>query len=262
MHTPISAIQSAIAPLKNDIVQHPVYAEIKTIQHVRVCMQYHVFAVWDFMSLLKALQRELTCVQVPWFPKGFADTRYLINEIVVGEEADVDQNGIRKSHFELYLDAMQQCGADTTSIRTFIDALQKHGDLERAFEEAQVPNAAREFVRFTFSIIDSKQPHLLSAVFTFGREDLIPGMFMSLVNDLHARFPNSIGTFKYYLERHIEVDGDHHSQLALQMTERLCTAHPDYTDQALTVVKTALEKRMRLWSGFLEHIHQRDSQQV
>lgn len=79
---------------------------------------------------------------------------------------------------------------------------------------------------------------------------------MSLVNDIHSRFPDSISTFKYYLERHIEVDGDHHSVLALQMTERLCAAHPDFEQEALDVVKTGLEQRKRLWSGVLEHIQQ------
>ena len=101
----------------NNIAHHKLYS---AIEDMRVFMQYHVYAVWDFMSLLKSLQRNLTCVNVPWFPIGDADTRYLINEIVTGEESDVDQNGIRKSHFEMYLEAMDQCGADTSGIKVLL----------------------------------------------------------------------------------------------------------------------------------------------
>ena len=116
MTTQIEKIKKTIEPLRQEIINHKVYSAIKDIDDLKVFMQFHVYAVWDFMSLLKTLQGNLTCTSVPWFPKGTADTRYLINEIVVGEESDVDLNGIRKSHFELYLDAMKQCGADTSKI--------------------------------------------------------------------------------------------------------------------------------------------------
>jgi hypothetical protein len=254
MHPQIEKIRIAIEPLRQQIISHKVYSVINTPEDLKVFMQYHVFAVWDFMSLLKALQTNLTCTTAPWFPVGLAETRYLINEIVLGEESDVDQAGVRKSHFELYLEAMQQIGADTDTINNFMDVLKTTSNLKQAFATANAPEAVEDFVNFTFNIIDGGKTHLQSAVFTFGREDLIPNMFLSIVNDLSQKFPDSISIFKYYLERHIEVDGDHHSHLALQMTESLCQPSDAYWQEAEAAVKEALQQRIYLWDGVYNQI--------
>ena len=254
MTTQIDKIGRTIEPLRQEIINHKVYSAIKGLEDLKIFMQYHVYAVWDFMSLLKTLQNNLTCTSVPWFPKGVADTRFLINEIVVGEESDVDANGIRKSHFELYLDAMKQCGADTTPIETFLEVLKNTGHFEAAFSASETPKEAQEFVNFTFDIIGSRKDYLQSAIFTFGREDLIPGMFVSMVNDIHKNFPDSVSIFKYYLERHIEVDGDHHSHLALQMTANLCGDHPEFWEEAEQATIQALQRRIGLWDGAYNQI--------
>ncbi len=249
-----SNIKETISPLIENIVNHQLYSAIEDIEDMRIFMQYHVYAVWDFMSLLKSLQKNLTCVNVPWLPVGNADTRYLINEIVTGEESDVDINGVRKSHFEMYLDAMDQCGADSTSIKNFIASLQQDGDLELAFKTAQTPQAAREFVNFTFGVINSNKTHLQSAIFTYGREDLIPGMFVSILNDIDRNFPDSVSIFKYYIERHIEVDGDHHSNLAIEMTNNLCGNDEGKWQEAEESIKESLNKRIGLWDGVYNEI--------
>jgi hypothetical protein len=256
MQQEINKITDSLENLRNQIINHKVYTTITTLEDLKIFMQFHVYAVWDFMCLLKTLQNNLTCTTVPWFPKGNADTRFLINEIVVGEESDVDMNGIRKSHFELYLEAMEQCGADTREINLFLQNLVEKNDLNTAFNLAKTPYEAKEFVSFTFKIIHSNQVHLQSAIFTFGREDLIPNMFMSIVNDLNKKFPNNISIFKYYLDRHIEVDGDHHSHLALQMTQNLCGNNPTYWNDALSVSIESLEKRIQLWDGAYNAIMQ------
>ncbi len=249
MSEQIEKIRKTIEPLRLQIINHKVYSAIKDINDLKVFMQYHVYAVWDFMSLLKTLQKNLTCTSIPWFPRGSADTRYLINEIVVGEESDVDNSGIRKSHFEIYLDAMKQCGADTSQIETFIEVLKRTGDFNSAFEISKTPIEAKDFVEFTFKIIDSDKDYLQSAMFTFGREDLIPRMFVSIVNDINNNFPDSITTFKYYLDRHIEVDGDHHSHLSLQMTSNLCVDNQTFWEEAEKVTIVSLQKRINLWDG-------------
>lgn len=256
MNSHIERINQSIAPQKALIVKHPLYAQIRTLKHVRVFMQHHVYAVWDFMSLLKSLQQNLTCTTTPWLPKGNTETRFLINEIVAGEESDVDMNGSRKSHFEMYLDAMEQAGADTTLIHRLIASIRKGFPVNNALEELTMPASVKEFVQFTFRQIEENKPHVLSAIFTFGREDLIPNMFMALVNDLNQRFPEKIAAFKYYLDRHIEVDGDHHSHLALQMTAELCGNDENKWAEAEKASMEALRLRNNLWSGVLEEIMQ------
>lgn len=250
----IQKINESLEPLRNEIVNHPVYDSIKTLTDLNVFMEYHVYAVWDFMSLLKSLQNTLTCTQVPWYPKGSADTRFLINEIVVGEESDVDLYGKRKSHYEMYLEAMEQSGANTQPMNEFVEKLGSNLPLKDAFKSTQTPQAAQEFVDFTFSIIGQNKPYLQAAIFTFGREELIPDMFMSIVNDLHQKFPNQVSLFKYYLERHIEVDGGHHGELALQMTTNLCGNDPDKWEQARIASIQALTMRKQLWDGVYEQI--------
>ena len=254
MTAQIEKIKKTIEPLRQEIINHKVYSAIKDIDDLKVFMQFHVYAVWDFMSLLKTLQGNLTCTSVPWFPKGNADTRYLINEIVVGEESDVDLNGIRKSHFELYLDAMKQCGADTSKIEVFTAVLKNTGDFNSAYLSSETPKEAKDFVDFTFKIIERGKDYLQSAIFTFGREDLIPGMFISIVNDIHKNFPDNISIFKYYLERHIEVDGDHHSHLALQMTSNLCGTDEQFWKEVEEATITSLQKRIDLWDGAYKQI--------
>jgi hypothetical protein len=251
----IEQLRQGIEPLRQKLVDHPLYASIDSLPKLQVFMQYHVFAVWDFMSLLKTLQRELTCVAVPWIPTGNAATRYLINEIVTGEESDVDQQGNRLSHFELYLQAMQQAGADTSSITQLISALKSGSSVVDAMRSAEVPQAIANFVQCTFDTIATGKPYLQAAVFTFGREDLIPGMFISFVRDLNGQTADRASIFQYYLERHIEVDGDHHSHLAYEMTQHLCGEDSTKWSEAQMAVATALEARLQLWDTILNHIN-------
>jgi hypothetical protein len=254
MNDPLKKLQQAIEPFRQQIINHKVYALINNTSDLGVFMNYHIYAVWDFMSLLKALQQNLTCTTIPWFPVGSANTRYLINEIVTGEEADVDGEGIRKSHYEMYLEAIEQCGSQPVDFLNFIAALKSSGHLTNAFNLAGVPDAAAEFVAYTFDIIKSNKPHLQAAVFTFGREDLIPNMFLSIVNDLAGKFPQQVSKFKYYLERHIEVDGDHHSHLALQMTAELCGTDQQKWDEVEQASIIALQKRIALWDDIYNEI--------
>lgn len=245
----IAQIQEGTKEIRKKLIDHPLYGKLQTLEDVQQFMETHIYAVWDFMSLLKVLQRGLTCVSVPWVPTGNATTRYLINEIVTGEESDIDEEGNRMSHFELYLKAMKEAGCNAQAITNFIEHITKGAGVQEALSADDVPVGARTFVRHTFSVIGSGKLHEQAAVFTFGREDLIPGMFVELVRELEERFPGKLRTFLYYLERHIEVDGDHHAHLAYQMTEELCGNDEQKWEEATKAVDEALKARVALWDS-------------
>lgn len=242
-------LKKDIEPLRQQLVDHKVYQSIKNLDDLKVFMEHHIFAVWDFMSLLKGLQQHLTCVETPWYPKGPANTRFLINEIVAGEESDVDQNGKRISHFELYLEAMQQADCNTTCINEFISHIKNRVPFSEALIKSKVSESAISFVNTTFKTVAIDKAHILAAVFTFGREDLIPDMFLSFINELKKQFPNKVDILHYYIERHIEVDGGHHSHLAHEMTRELCGNDSAKWLEATIAVKEALQARINLWDS-------------
>ncbi|MDP3392751.1 DUF3050 domain-containing protein [Sediminibacterium sp.] len=250
----IEQLKNELNSTREHLLAHPVYASITDLNGLKHFTQFHVFAVWDFMSLLKSLQINLTCVQLPWMPKGIANTRFLINEIVTGEESDVDELGNRISHFELYLRAMHQMGASTAAINELIAQMQNGQSIHEAINNATIPVEVKDFLQFTFDIIENHPIHMQAAVFTFGREDLIPDMFMKILDKIYADHPEKVSIFKYYIERHIEVDGGHHGQLATEMVEVLCGDDEQKWAEATTASIQSLAIRARLWDGIMRSL--------
>lgn len=249
MEPQIAKLQAALSSKRAALLAHPMYAQINSIEDFQCFMEQHIFAVWDFMSLLKALQRALTCVEVPWAPKGSPVTRRFINEIVLGEESDLDNNGKVLSHFEMYLDAMQQIGANTLPIHQLTEWLSYGKTLDEALYQLDIREETRAFVRYTFEIINSGQLHKIAALFTFGREDLIPDMFIEILREMQNQGQTNIDKLLYYLERHIEVDGGDHGPISLKMMEEICGTDLVKWQEATEVSLVALEKRYQLWDG-------------
>ena len=249
----ISLVQKELFPLKKQLTEHPVYINLKTIKDVRVFMEHHVFAVWDFMSLLKALQQKFTCVSVPWFPVGNPKVRRLINQIVADEESDLDKQSNPASHFELYVNAMKECGACTQRINDLLGSV-KNKNILTYLNSSPLPDAIKSFLYTTFNIIERGKSHEIAAAFTFGREDLIPDMFSSVLRDVQKSSSANLDAFIYYLDRHIELDSDEHSPLAMKMIEELCENDSEKWADILTISKLVLNERIKLWDAINSHI--------
>ena len=251
----IRLIENEIAPLRRQLQNHSLYENLRSIDDIKVFMENHVFAVWDFMSLLKALQVKLTNTAIPWIPAGNPVLARFINEIVFGEESDVNEKGEAKSHFEMYLEAMQQLNANVSEIKKFITLIKSGHPIHYALHEINAAPGVVDFVKYSFSVIDTDQPHLIAASFTFGREDLIPDMFMAILKkaDADNKLYNKLA---YYLQRHIELDGDEHGPLSPQMVAELCGDDDSKWSHAGEVARQSLMKRVALWDTINDLITQ------
>src|SRR3979490_970948 len=198
-----------LATLREGLLEHPVYAEVASAADLRLFMEDHVFAVWDFMSLLKRLQRDFTCTKVAWFPADNARAARLINDIVIGEETDVDPDGSYVSHLDLYLRAMADVGASTRQFDTFRSLARVGTSVEAAMVRTGVAPHVQAFVAHTMTLAQSGSTEEVLAAFFYGREDIIPEMFSRLKKTLVARRHNdSLRHFIYYIERQLDIDGD------------------------------------------------------
>lgn len=247
----ILSVKHAIREQRKKLLSHPVYHELRDLESLRIFMEHHVYAVWDFMLLLKALQRGLTSVDELWVPTKNRAARRLINEIVFGEESDIDINGQASSHFEMYLDAMKQIGAEVRPINHLVQKCQEGHSLKSLmkFNVAEIERSRLNFVRSSYEIIKEGKLHATAAAFTFGREDLIPDLFTEIIRDMNQRFDGELSAFVYYLERHIELDADEHGPMAEEMIRELCGHDLQKWEDSKKASQKALDARLQLWDA-------------
>ncbi len=262
---------------------HPLYLRIHEPAALRVFMRTHVFAVWDFMNLAKALQHHLTCMSLPWLPPADPESARFINEIIRDEESDEVRHGYPISHFELYLQAMREEEADTAPIEAFIARLREGASVDEALSQLPLRSSVRDFVSTTMGLARG-QPEEVAAAFLFGREQVIPGMFQRLYDHgagkgvprgrlgrrvlsarrkldqaltrsrVASRVQGEAGpprAFELYLKRHIELDGEEHGPMGARMLMRLCGEDEERWRSAEAAAVRAMTARQALWDGVL-----------
>ena len=248
----------AIQAARSRLAAHPVYASVQEMGDLHVFMRHHVFAVWDFMSLLKSLQSTLAPSRTPWRPTGQPELTRFINEIVVDEESDIAPPGVGRdfmSHYELYRFAMREVGADDRSIEGLIRRL-GDDDLESALKHPEIPYAVQRFIGHTFSALATGKPHVIGAYFTFGREQVVPDMFSAVV-ERSGLTAEQAPCFHYYLQRHIELDGGSHGTLALRLMDHLIDGDPTRAREAQEAALEAIDARLQFWDAVHAEIQQR-----
>ena len=255
----VRRVAASVAPLQQAVVDHRLYAQMQTVSDVAVFLEHHVFAVWDFMSLLKSLQADLTRVSPPWYPVGDGRIRRFINELVLEEESD-HVGGRYISHLELYIEGMKQAGANPEPVTRLMRDATSIVDTEGGF--ASFGEAGR-FIEQTWRFIHGGSLAERAGAFTFGREAMIPAMFPQIVARLDAHQPGRLALFRTYLERHIELDGDSHGPMAFHLLDTVCGDDDRAWAAAQAAAERALQARLALWDAIADRIDRsRDSSAI
>ena len=241
--------------LRKELATHPVYSAVKDIDDLTIFMQHHIYSVWDFMSLVKYLQNKIAPANIPWVPSKNTQIQRFINDIVLEEESDEsiplsDGTVTYSSHFKLYTLAMEEVREGSSAlINEFIDNVIEDS-LESAMDSVDIPPVAKEFMQTTFGYIESGKPHVVAAAFALGREHIIPEMFRALLDKMNIT-RDQAEVFHYYLDRHIELDSDHHGPLSLEMLGLLCEGDETKITEAKEAALDAIRARIKLWDGVL-----------
>jgi len=243
--------------LREKLDSHPIFHALQTLGDLRIFMEHHVFAVWDFMSLLKELQRRICPHGSPWMPNQNSNTARLVNEIVLEEESDVASPNLPNqyaSHFEIYLNSMKEVGANTAIIENFTEDVSKYG-FDKSVESEAIPSPVKQFMRSTFGIIKHGSIHQIAASFANGRENLVPLMFLRILDSCKVA-KEQAPLFHYYLERHAHLDGEQHGPMAEQLLHSLTGGDSLKEKEATEAARKSLKARIELWDGVLYAIQQ------
>ena len=244
----LDALRTAIGPVRGELVGHPLYDAVDTLPRLRRFMGHHVFAVWDFMCLAKRLQRDLTSLDTLWLPPARPSLARFINSIVLGEESDVDPDGRAASHYDLYLAAMEEIGAPTAPPRQFVSLIATGVGVETSLAAVGASAAVRTFVRQTLATVEHGTTIEVLSSFLFGREDLIPDMFARFLPQWGGHASQARG-FAYYVERHIELDGDDHGPAGERALAEMAGRDDAAWHAAGRAAQAAISARIALWDA-------------
>ena len=241
----------SLIPLKQKLETHPIFERINSVEELKIFMEHHVFAVWDFMSLLKKLQKDLVPNGSPWIPNPNGNLVRFINEIVMEEESDQafgKGNEITyTSHYQIYLDAMSEVGASTNVITEFVEEVSDKG-IDAAFDSSNIPDPSLKFMKHTFGLIERGKSHEIASSFAIGRESIVPLMFQRIL-DQSKLGAQEVPVFRYYLQRHAELDGDHHGPMALKLLENMSAGDPEVENEIVQQAEKSIEQRISFWDG-------------
>ena len=152
-------------------------------------------------------------------------------------------DGQAASHFQVYLKSMKEVGADTSPICSFLESR----DLQ------SLPETVKDFVSYNLSVASEASVEEVAGVFFWGREKIIPKMFTGILQTLD-KSEVSCEILKWYLDRHIQLDGEEHQVHAAQICEVLVGDDNSRWQKMESAALKALKMRKSLWDQALKEI--------
>ena len=200
----LSELQKQIKPLRDQLMDHPLYISIREKEDLRIFMEGHVYAVWDFASLINGLCTRLT---------HLGDHSELDNESLLALLSAITNQGPETEGkpfglFSDYRNAMQLAGASTFEIDDLVNRVRQGTPPERAILDSKLPGYVVQFLDHTFSILRENNLVVMAATFAFGRGGLIPELFSRMVDKRVQEGDESLTGLQAYLNGYIEVGSE------------------------------------------------------
>jgi pyrroloquinoline quinone (PQQ) biosynthesis protein C len=152
----------------------------------------------------------------------------------------------------MYYQSMNEAGANTKKIESFLTNIDS--GVDQALIKSDAPKPAANFVKTTFSMLENAPVNVVASMFTFGREEVIPNMFRSIISKIDKDFKGRLKNFIYYLDRHIGVDEDEHGPAALKMIKVLCGNDEEKWKEAAQAAKMTMNARIVFWNEILDEL--------
>jgi hypothetical protein len=142
---------------------------------------------------------------------------------------------------------MRDIGASTRQFEKFRSLVLVGIPVEVALARIGAPPHVQAFVAHTMALANSGSTEEVLAAFFYGREDIIPEMFGRLLNTLYRAKHNNdrVRNFIYYIDRHIELDGDSHGPMGRELLEDLLANSPNRVEQARRAACSSIDARSR-----------------
>jgi hypothetical protein len=85
-------------------------------------------------------------------------------------------------------------------------------------------------------------------------------MSFRFVDELNVKVDGGLDDFKYYLDRHIGLDGEEHGPMATRLLESLCGSDQSKWRIAEQTAMDCLKARLSFWDGIHEAIRRSKDQ--
>ena len=224
---------------------HRLYTALTRREALATFTEYHVVCAWSYNALLRSLQRDIFTQSLPINSDAHKEAIRILSEVAIEEQANESDDGQFISHLELYLDAMEDLGANTAPIIGFFDILAGGVGAAKAVEYADFCPEVAAYARTTVRLLE-RQFHERAAGLFYEGEYFIPDRFLHQLNRLTPAVP--VDRLLEYFDGHIEGLKRPGYSAAGRLVEIFTADDEILSEEAEQVGEQVMRQRVHLWN--------------
>lgn len=230
---------------------HKLYDRIFDDYSLRLFVEHHVVCVWSYNYLLRNIYQELVSMIQPLNSQAQKEALRIISEAILEEEVEEQTDGSLLSHLEIYLEAMQELGADVGPILSFFDMQESGASWQESLAASHFPASVAQYARSMGELFE-RPLHERAAVLFYEGEPFIPDTFLNRLGQLGAR--HDVNRLLDYFERHIEGLKRPGFSTSGRLVEIFCGDNPQLNDEAEKAAEQAMQIRIDLWNKLSDNL--------